>query len=256
MAKLLEEFQPSSDWIREDGSDTLLIYLPGFRRDQCKAQIDNLGNLWVSGERPLDGNNWSRFRSNFRISNNCHVNEITAKFANGTLSITMPKKIPQVTSLTQPTPNQKSPTHEAQKEPKFKGKVLDQKEGTTQKISGKAKDQSNGSIEAREVSTNGLAKEKQEKSSEFVDARKKARETTEQVEGDEFDHAWNTAEWNKHLDKWANHPDPYILEGDNDHGKYGPRRLIVNVLAVAIVVVVALGIYATIKLRYGGRGEK
>ncbi|XP_077243009.1 uncharacterized protein LOC143883555 [Tasmannia lanceolata] len=244
--RLFLDFQPSSNWIRGDASDTLLVYLPGFRRDKLKVQLDNLGNLRLSGERPLDGNRWSRFQSNFHISDNCNINEVVAKFVNGTLSITMPKKIPQVTSLPQPTPNQKFPSQEAPKEPKSENIPSDiQKKATPTAIPGEVKDQSNGSIEARKVPMNGMVKDKQEKTSEFVDAKKKMSQTTERVNGDEFLDARNTAEW---AEKDGT-PDSCRIEDDKDHGKCGPRRLIVNVLIVAIVVGVALGTYVTITLR-------
>lgn len=86
-----QDFVPPSDWIREQGFDKLVMELPGFRKEQLKIQLDNFGNLRTTGERPLNGNRWQRFRKEFRIPDNCNANEIRAKFENGVLTVTLPK---------------------------------------------------------------------------------------------------------------------------------------------------------------------
>ena len=65
----------------------------GFKKEQLRVQVDNYGNLRTSGERPLNGNRWCRFRKEFRVPDNCNASEIRAKFENGILSITLPKLI-------------------------------------------------------------------------------------------------------------------------------------------------------------------
>ncbi|XP_042486664.1 inactive protein RESTRICTED TEV MOVEMENT 2-like [Macadamia integrifolia] len=90
-----EEFKPSLNWNKEEGHDTLVIHLPGFKKDQINVQIDYLSNLKINGERPLEENRWSRFHKNFRIPNDCDADGIHAKFRGELLSITMPKKSTQ-----------------------------------------------------------------------------------------------------------------------------------------------------------------
>ncbi|ONK81898.1 uncharacterized protein A4U43_C01F33990 [Asparagus officinalis] len=86
-----EDFKPSFKWNHEEGSDTLEISLPGFKKEQIKIQMDNFRNLKVSGERPLIGERWRRFFTNFRIPSNTSNADIRAKFENGTLSMIFPK---------------------------------------------------------------------------------------------------------------------------------------------------------------------
>ncbi|RWR80413.1 Alpha crystallin/Hsp20 domain-containing protein [Cinnamomum micranthum f. kanehirae] len=93
-SRTYEDFQPPSDWVREEKSDTVVLHLPGFRKEQLRVQLDNSNNyLKVTGERLIDGtsNKWSRFRKEFRTPNDCNVNAVTAKFENATLYLIMPK---------------------------------------------------------------------------------------------------------------------------------------------------------------------
>ncbi|KAJ4979248.1 hypothetical protein NE237_010028 [Protea cynaroides] len=88
-----EDFQPSLHWEREEGRDTLVIPLTGFKKDQLKIKINYLGNMKITGERPLEENKWSRFHMDFRIPKDCNVNEIHGKFAGEILYVRMPKKL-------------------------------------------------------------------------------------------------------------------------------------------------------------------
>ncbi|MCL7035169.1 hypothetical protein MKW94_028661 [Papaver nudicaule] len=85
------EFEPSSELVEEKGSETLLIELTGFSKEQAKVQLEPSGNLKVSGERPLGNNKWSRFEKHFQISSNCNIDEIRATFEDGVLFIIMPE---------------------------------------------------------------------------------------------------------------------------------------------------------------------
>ncbi|KAJ8621865.1 hypothetical protein MRB53_030394 [Persea americana] len=100
-----EDFQPSSDWYREDKSDTLVVRLPGFVKEQLRVQLHNNGVLKISGERPIQGNKWTRFRKDFLVPDHCDRTQIRAKFETRALYITMPK-----TSLTSPQPTKPTPT--------------------------------------------------------------------------------------------------------------------------------------------------
>ncbi|KAI5592616.1 hypothetical protein BDE02_04G164600 [Populus trichocarpa] len=92
-ARVHEEFEPSIDWVRETGADTLRIYLPGFKKEQLKVQVTSSRVLRVSGERQLSGNRWSTFRKEIPISSNYDTNEIAARFEKGILYVKQPKII-------------------------------------------------------------------------------------------------------------------------------------------------------------------
>ncbi|ONK65085.1 uncharacterized protein A4U43_C07F33450 [Asparagus officinalis] len=96
-----EDFIPSSHWIREEGSDTLVIELPGFKKEHLKVQLDNHTNLRTSGQRPLTGNQWLRFRGEFQIPDKYNTGKARAKFENGLLTVNLPKLITEPETITQ-----------------------------------------------------------------------------------------------------------------------------------------------------------
>ncbi|PIA36057.1 hypothetical protein AQUCO_03400157v1 [Aquilegia coerulea] len=100
-----EDFNPITNLVTEERR-TLEIHLPDFRKDQVRVQLDNQGNLRISGERPLEGNKWSRFRVNYRIPQDCNSSDIHAKFNNNILQVILPKKIVDTTVLDNPTQTQ------------------------------------------------------------------------------------------------------------------------------------------------------
>jgi len=51
--------------------------------------------LIVRGERPVDGNRWSRFRLELRVPDGCDAKAIHAKFDNGVVRVTMPGVLPE-----------------------------------------------------------------------------------------------------------------------------------------------------------------
>ncbi|ONK74273.1 uncharacterized protein A4U43_C03F4560 [Asparagus officinalis] len=104
VARSYDDFIPSSHWITEEGLDTLIIELPGFKKEHLRIQLDNFGNLRTSGERPIDGNRWKRFRKEFRVPDNCNASEIRAKFESGLLTITLPKLITEEEPEPEPKP--------------------------------------------------------------------------------------------------------------------------------------------------------
>ncbi|XP_057446702.1 inactive protein RESTRICTED TEV MOVEMENT 2-like [Lotus japonicus] len=93
--RLYEEFEPYCKWLTKEGQKILDIDLKGFKKEQLKVQTNNRGVLTIYGERPLGGassTKWSRFHKEIRISKDCDVNGVQAKFSHGTLSIVIPKK--------------------------------------------------------------------------------------------------------------------------------------------------------------------
>ncbi|XP_059651132.1 inactive protein RESTRICTED TEV MOVEMENT 2-like [Cornus florida] len=91
-----EDFKPLSEWKEEEGADILLVYLPGFIKEQMKVLAEGQNTLRVRGERLVGTNKWSRFQEYFPIPENSNLGGIRAKFEGGILSITIPRKsIPQ-----------------------------------------------------------------------------------------------------------------------------------------------------------------
>ncbi|KAM2466454.1 hypothetical protein C1H46_008293 [Malus baccata] len=91
-----EDFEPFCQWNKEEGFDILEVHLPGFKRQDIRVQINNLGILNISGKQPRVEETTSalpsRFCKEIKISKNCTTNGIRAKFSGGILSITIPKK--------------------------------------------------------------------------------------------------------------------------------------------------------------------
>ncbi|XP_021721263.1 22.0 kDa heat shock protein-like isoform X2 [Chenopodium quinoa] len=88
------EYNPAIEWRKEEGLETLIIHLPDFKKNQLRVQISKEGVLKISGERPLtaDGTKKSRFLKEEKLSEGCDMNEVRAKFSDGSLHIMMPKK--------------------------------------------------------------------------------------------------------------------------------------------------------------------
>ncbi|KAK4407530.1 hypothetical protein Sango_0334000 [Sesamum angolense] len=92
-APATNSFEPTSDLIHEEECDTLLLYLPGFTKEQLRVQLTRSGILKISGIRPVGDNKWSSFQKDFPVSANCDTNKITAKFEGGILYLRQPKLI-------------------------------------------------------------------------------------------------------------------------------------------------------------------
>ncbi|XP_021715219.1 inactive protein RESTRICTED TEV MOVEMENT 2-like [Chenopodium quinoa] len=121
------DFEPYCEWKKEEGTETLDFHLPDFKKDQLIVQVNNLGVLKVSGEKPAtaDGTKRNRFVKETKIPQGCDINDIRAKFSGGHLHVTMPKKAspqieqqqmkPETTSSSAPKPEvTQKPTSEAQ----------------------------------------------------------------------------------------------------------------------------------------------
>ncbi|KAF5727552.1 heat shock family protein [Tripterygium wilfordii] len=88
-----ENFEPTTEWSREPTAEVLLLFLPGFKREQLKVQVTSTSKLRISGEREIGIDKRSRFEKELQIPSNCNTNEISAKFDRGSLSIRLPKNI-------------------------------------------------------------------------------------------------------------------------------------------------------------------
>ncbi|KAJ8630884.1 hypothetical protein MRB53_024207 [Persea americana] len=108
-----EDFEPSSEWKSEagsdTGSDTLILALPGFKKEYLRVNLDNNHNLKISGERPHSNNRSSRFYKEVQISANFNENDLRTRFEQGTLYISMPKTIPSEGVNEQTTTTKESP---------------------------------------------------------------------------------------------------------------------------------------------------
>ncbi|KAG9129324.1 hypothetical protein Leryth_016621 [Lithospermum erythrorhizon] len=87
-----EDFKPTSEWIQEQESDILLIYLPGFTKESLKVSTEGGNILRVRGERLVTSNKWKRFQEDFQIPEHCNLRGTRARFEGGILTITVPKK--------------------------------------------------------------------------------------------------------------------------------------------------------------------
>ncbi|BFG37524.1 hypothetical protein CerSpe_237980 [Prunus speciosa] len=96
-----EDFEPFCRWKKEEGLDILEVHLPGFKRQDVRVQINNKGILAISGKQSMEEETASppsRFLKEIKISTNCNTSGIRAKFSHGILSISMPKKVPNLST--------------------------------------------------------------------------------------------------------------------------------------------------------------
>ncbi|CAL0317578.1 unnamed protein product [Lupinus luteus] len=110
--RVYEDFEPPSDWVHDESSDTLILMLPGFKREQLKVQIASTRILRLSGERQMSENKWRQFRKEFPIPNESDTSGVSAKFESGMLYIKLPKHITPI--KTQPPTIQEAPKNPQQ----------------------------------------------------------------------------------------------------------------------------------------------
>ncbi|KAF5783855.1 putative alpha crystallin/Hsp20 domain, HSP20-like chaperone [Helianthus annuus] len=96
-----DEFDPLCTWQREDGQDILVIHLPDFKKEQLRIQISSSGIMKITGENTQEGKKRSRFVKEVKVLKDYDSSNIHAKFSQGRLRITLPKK-PSKPSLPDP----------------------------------------------------------------------------------------------------------------------------------------------------------
>jgi HSP20 family molecular chaperone IbpA len=96
------EFEPAVRMEETPEARIVIVDLPGFRKENLRVQIDNRGNLIISGERGVKETEemtkvggrlekLQRFRKVIGIPQNLNINErITAKFRDQTLRVSLP----------------------------------------------------------------------------------------------------------------------------------------------------------------------
>ncbi|KAJ6717124.1 HEAT SHOCK PROTEIN 26 [Salix koriyanagi] len=88
-----EDYNPTLEWVRDAGFDTLLVYIPGFKKQELKVQVTSTRTLRIMGERSHGDNKRSRFKREIPIPLYYDADQITAKFEGGILQVKHPKKI-------------------------------------------------------------------------------------------------------------------------------------------------------------------
>ncbi|KAJ8573041.1 hypothetical protein K7X08_009552 [Anisodus acutangulus] len=90
-----EDFRPVSERHQEEEAEKLLIYLPGFMKENIRVSTEGKNTMRIRGERFVGGNKWNRFQEDFEAPDDCNMRGIHAKFENGIVIITMPWKLPK-----------------------------------------------------------------------------------------------------------------------------------------------------------------
>ncbi|KAF3678885.1 hypothetical protein FXO38_03027 [Capsicum annuum] len=90
-SRIYEDFVPSSELVHGKDYDTLLLNLPGFKKEEVKVQLCKTGILKISGQRPV--NKFLSFQKDIPVSRNCDKSKINARLVNGILYVKHPKLI-------------------------------------------------------------------------------------------------------------------------------------------------------------------
>ncbi|KAJ6368982.1 hypothetical protein OIU78_001367 [Salix suchowensis] len=157
--RVVEEFEPSMDWVRDTGADTLQIHLPGFKKEQLKVQVTSMRVLRISGERQLSENRWSTFRKDIPISSNYDTNEINARFDRGILYVKHPKVIVLETPVEEKLANDQKPAQEKAKPPSIQ--VSSKSEQMSSAVGGKVEPPSESATETKKQPRDKLTSEQQ-----------------------------------------------------------------------------------------------
>ncbi|NP_001146453.1 uncharacterized protein LOC100193100 [Zea mays] len=91
--RVYEDFKPPHKMEREPATHTLTVDLSaqGYRKEHIRVQMVHSHRcLIVRGERPVDGNRWSRFRLDLPVPDGCDAKAVHARFDNGVVRVTMP----------------------------------------------------------------------------------------------------------------------------------------------------------------------
>ncbi|KAH7675251.1 Small heat shock protein HSP20 protein [Dioscorea alata] len=211
---IYKDFEPAYEWSQEQNFDTLLVYLPDFKKEDIKVQIDNYGNLRVDGERRLERNQRLRFSKDFEMPDNCNADDIRANFRDGLLYIWLPKLI-------------------------TKAELEEEKPKITQK--------------PEEQKPNNQKKETDEKQSTRVQEELEKREQPKKDhERDDDDKKNEEFSWPDGISEMKEKEKEVGNGMKKENGslaldKSQQRKLLINV-AVAFMVLVGLGMYVTFKM--------
>ncbi|KAL1307787.1 hypothetical protein HN51_049687 [Arachis hypogaea] len=100
-----QDIEPPYDWDHKKESDTLIVSLPGFKREQLRVQVTSTRLIRLSGERRIgDSNKIRKFYKEIPIPSDTDTSSISAKFENGILYVKLPKRITSIDEPPTPTP--------------------------------------------------------------------------------------------------------------------------------------------------------
>ncbi|KAK6235325.1 Alpha crystallin/Hsp20 domain - like 10 [Theobroma cacao] len=273
---VFEDIDVYTEWVHEAALDTLIAYLPGFRKEQLKVQLASSGNLRISGQRPIGDNKVIRFNKEIPIPSNCDLNNIRAHFVNGMLHVKLLKLIipaekqeeakpaaEVLKSNQSPAPQPQSPAHVPQKQKNGSEQAADQqappkapmeKQSGDQKKDGVAKEADNVSQKAPDKEK-GMKDEKdtaKEDAQKPMENEKKGSDQEEKATSSEKletlgDSVQDAARKENIEPKKCDGADIYqlginykqVLDGLVKELK-DPRKMMNMVLAVLLVVVLAV----------------
>ncbi|KAL5101636.1 hypothetical protein RYX36_005963 [Vicia faba] len=177
--RIYDDFEPPSDWDHDDSSDTVILMIPGFMKEQLRVQVTSTRVLRVSGERQMNDKKWRRFRKEFSIPSHSDTSKVAAKFEAGILYVKLPKLINQQNIA--PTPTQQEPqkpqqqtipqkpdtpnTDHVSDQKKHQEPKKDIEEVSEKNEKGKAeesRDDENGKMEKRPVTMEMVSRQRQE----------------------------------------------------------------------------------------------
>ncbi|CAL0317577.1 unnamed protein product [Lupinus luteus] len=107
-----EDFTPYYEWARDEGS--IIVLLPGYRRDQLKVQVTSKPVLKIMGERQMTENRWGRFNIEFPLPSDYDTENVTAKFEDSKLYIKF-AKLDKTKETTNPAEEAPKPKETSQK---------------------------------------------------------------------------------------------------------------------------------------------
>ncbi|KAI9095309.1 hypothetical protein K1719_026343 [Acacia pycnantha] len=269
-----EDFKPLMEEKDTPDALLLLVHLPGFSKEQIGASVDvDSRKIRVFGEKPLDNNKRKRFKEEYAIPETCDSDKLKAKFDGTVITITMPKKL-----ISRVTPEVQKPAQEADKQvtpPTSKtsgveaGAIKEGEKGVSQEQpksemeSQREPDKKKDETPTPPEATTGES-EKPQKDKEEI-PQKGSRGTPQKGKLEDEKHKENKkAEKTSEAGKEPQKAQTLAREASKDKGSSGmqtpeKRKKESDELSKpkgikgAAILIVAVGIYATFKLRAPGR---
>ncbi|ONK76571.1 uncharacterized protein A4U43_C03F29700 [Asparagus officinalis] len=87
-----EDFKPTIEWIDDQSRRTLLLQLPGFKREEIRVQLDNAGKLLIKGSKQVSENKYLDVDEIFDVPEDTIADKISGRFEDGRLTLVMPKR--------------------------------------------------------------------------------------------------------------------------------------------------------------------
>ncbi|OMO62645.1 hypothetical protein COLO4_32970 [Corchorus olitorius] len=81
MARSYQDFEPDHHYRKGEVHDIIELQVKDFRKEHLKVNFGSNGVLTITGERPVEGHRWIRFRKEFNPPKDCKSNEIRARLS-------------------------------------------------------------------------------------------------------------------------------------------------------------------------------